>query len=340
MIGENDDAPFFIPDTGNTSQEHEYIGAAIPSYWKAFEASDYSPASLKGQGLLTDFGTTPPDRFVVASWRRIKDTVWDYSITPGRETGDSAVAIYWLPKKLQPGESVTWITCYGLAGVGGGTAWFDAPLTVTSLAPEFKTTLWISNKSEADFAGGEATLTLPPGLLFATGETARKPLPRVPKNGGAQSVSWQLVATGNVDVDYPYSATVAFQSGSGPLTAETTVRYQKVSTPTPTYTPTSTPTPTLTPTPTPCPTSLVPFVPDTCWLWWPWLLLIPLLAVLIGVLLWRRQQRPPPPPVAPTHVKPRPTAPVWPAEKKPTKPSGADVTHGRDKRWQRPEKRK
>jgi hypothetical protein len=258
MIGGNDDAPFFIPGTGNTDEEHEYSGAAVPSYWKAFEARDYSPSSLKGQGIVTGFGATPPDRFVAANWPRISDTVWDYPVTPGMKLGDSAVALYWMPKQLQPRESVTWVTYYGLAGTGGGTAWFDAPVMVTTESPRFQATLWVSNNSDSDFTGGEASLILTPGLTLASGEMLRKPFPRVPMGGGAQSVSWQLVAGGDVDAHYPYSATIAFASGSPQLVAKSSVGYQKVAVP----------------VPTPCPTSLLPFNRDRCWLWWPWLLLL------------------------------------------------------------------
>jgi len=316
MIGDNDFAPFFIPGTGNTNQEHEYTGSDIPSYWKAFEASDYGPTSLKGQGILTDPATFP-DRFIVAYWPDLYRTAWDYSIIPGKATSDSAVAIYWQPHSLRPGESVTWATYYGLAGAGGGACWFDAPTSVTSLASDFEATLWVANRSEADFVGGTATIQLPAGLSLAPGETATKSMSHVPMNGGAQSVNWRLIASGATDADYRYSAAAEFASGSGPLSAEAAVHYQwlptpsPVATPTPsatpsvtptptpvaTATPTSTPTPTATlapmptstttPTPTPLPVVLLPLLPDTRWLWWPWLLLLILLLLSLLLLLLR-----------------------------------------------------
>jgi hypothetical protein len=49
--------------------------------------------------------------------------------------------MYWMPKDIAPGGSVAWVTYYGLAGSGGGSAWIDAPVGVTSLAPEFEATL-------------------------------------------------------------------------------------------------------------------------------------------------------------------------------------------------------
>lgn len=326
MIGGNDRAPFFVPGTGNFDVETEYAADQMPAYWKAFEAPDYSPTSLKGQGILTGFGATPPDRFVIARWPHIKDTVWDYEITEGENVGDSAVALYWFPVELAVGESVTWVTYYGLAGMGGGSAWFDAPVNITSPAPEFAATFWVSNLSDADFTGGEAVLTLPPGLQLAEGETLNKPMPTVPVNGGAQSVIWRLVGTGDADADYPYSATVTFADGSPQLSAESSVHYQFIAAAQPAATATLTPEPTETPAPVvplaPAPRAGLP--------WWPLLLLIPLLAIPLIWLLTRRKAAPvrtPPPRTAP-HAPP---ARFDPPAARPASPTGADVTHGRKK---------
>lgn len=337
MIGSNDDAPFFIPGTGNTSQEQEYLGAEVPPYWKAFEARDYNVESLKGQGILLDQEATPPDRFILANWPRIKDTFWVYAVTSGMELGDSAVALYWDPKTLQPAESSVYVTYYGLAGVGGGKAWIDAPQTVTSIQSEFEATLWVTNLSDADFVGGEATLSLPAGLVLAAGESVRKPLPNVPLNGGAQSVSWRLVAAGDRDAEYPYSVRAVFESGSQPLLAEATVRYQLILTPTPTQTPvptrtpaptsthTASPTPMPTPTPTPLPSSLLPFVPDTRWNWPPWLLLLLPLGLLLLLLLRKPRRRTPPSPPARPSQRYSPTATGEQRSSRP-RPSGRDIT--------------
>ncbi|MGE5602170.1 MAG: hypothetical protein ACM30E_03915, partial [Nitrososphaerales archaeon] len=227
MIGENDRAPFFVPGSGNFDTEREFSRDQMPAYWKAFEAPDYNPASLKGQGILTGEGVeTKPDRLVFATWPGIKDTAWDYQVNPSLPVGDSAVAMYWEPKELAPGASVTWVTYYGLAGAGGGNAWIDAPVNITSADPEFNATLWVANLSDADFTGGEARLVLPQGLRLAADETERKPMPSVPVNGGAQSVTWRLVGEGGADATYPYSATVTFQTGSGPLSAAASVAYR------------------------------------------------------------------------------------------------------------------
>jgi hypothetical protein len=330
MIGNNDHAPFFVPGSGNFDEEREFTGADMPVYWKAFEAADYDPASLKGQGIISGLDATPPDRFQFASWRRIKNSAWDYAISPGSPVGDSAVGLYWEPDELAAGASVTWITYYGLAGEGGGNAWIDAPVSITSAEPEFAATLWVTNLSDEDFTGGEARITLPEGLRLAEGEPEKKPMPPVPTNGGAESVTWQLVGEGGIDVDLPYSATVAFETGSDPLSASASVNYRFIAPPA-----TVTPEPTASPTPTPAavpPPVAVPASPAPEGRFpWP-LLLIPLLGLPLLLLLLRRSPARPTNRVAPPRVPRTAPQPDFTERAEPGEPPGANVTHGRPRR--------
>jgi hypothetical protein len=322
MIGDNDKAPFFVPGAGNFDTEREFRGDEMPAYWKAFEAPNYDQASLKGQGIITGDDATRPDRLVFATWPFIKNSTWDYSITPDMPVGDSAVALYWEPRELAPGASATWVTYYGLAGVGGGNAWIDAPVSITSEAPEFDATLWVANLSDADFTGGEAVISLPQGLRLADGETERKPMADVPVNGGAQSVSWRLVGEGGVDVTYPYSATATFRTGSGPLSAEASVEYRFIA---PVVV-----APTATPTETPVPPIVAPVVPapepERGFPWW--LLLLPLLLLPLLLLLLRRPARPATRVAPPRAVRTAPP-PDFTERQQETGPYGANVTHGR-----------
>jgi hypothetical protein len=324
MIGDNDRAPFFVPGSGNFDTEREYAGDQVPAYWKAFEAENYDPASLKGQGILTGQAATTPDRVVFATWPNIKNTAWDYTVDPSLPVGDSAVAMYWEPRELAPGETITWVTYYGLAGVGGGSAWIDAPVSITSAAPEFDATLWVANLSDADFTGGEAAIVLPQGLRLAPGEAERKPVPVVPVNGGAQSVSWRLVGEGSADATYPYSATVTFASGSGGLAADASVEYRFLA---PAATPTAEPSPTPAPAVAPIPPP--PAQPDGRFPWW--LLLLPLLLLPLLLLLFRRRPAHPPARVPPPRVARGAPPPDFTELQKQGGPAGASVTHGRKK---------
>ena len=114
MLGYNDGAPLFIPGIGEIVKEREYY-APKPPYWRAFADPDCSPKSLQGMGILTGYGATPHDRFVIARWKKIYDARWDYTVaTTKRIDEDSAVAVYWDPVTLAPGDSHTFTTFYGL----------------------------------------------------------------------------------------------------------------------------------------------------------------------------------------------------------------------------------
>jgi hypothetical protein len=321
MIGSNDRAPFFVPGAGNFDTEREFLSDQMPAYWKVFESPDYDPASLKGQGIVTGEDATPPDRLVFATWPNIKNTSWEYAVDTNVAVGDSAVAMYWEPQELAAGASVTWVTYYGLAGVGGGTAWIDAPMSITSDAPEFDATLWVTNLSDADFTGGEAILALPQGLRLAEGESERKPMQDVPVNGGAQSVTWRLVGEGREAVTYPYSATVTFETGSGQLSADASVEYVFVAP--------AQPAPTDTPAPVVAPVAPPPEEEREAFPWW---LLLPLLLLpLLLLLLLRRRPARPATRVAPPRAPRGAPPPDFTERQQEVGPYGANVTHGRKK---------
>ncbi len=219
MIGSNDRAPFFVPGLGNSSLEQEFFSADMPTYWKAFESSSFAADSLKGQGILKGNGAVTPNRFVIANWSRLYNSTWDFSIDPNSATGDSATAVYWEPRAVAAGGQISFVTYYGLAGPGGGSAWFDAVTQVTCDELEFETTLWVNNTTDYTFTGGQATLNLPDGLTLAAGESATKSLPDV-RTGESKSLTWRVVADGTRESTLVYSADVTFTSGHGALQAE------------------------------------------------------------------------------------------------------------------------
>jgi len=130
MIGDNDGAPFFAPGYGNITQERDFSGGGIPDYWIAWESPTFDPSSLKAKGFLRGSGITTPSRLIIAHWDDdlcpsagpgLFSTAWDYTVNPNISiTCDSAVALYYNPIVLNPGQSRTIRTYYGLAGTGGG----------------------------------------------------------------------------------------------------------------------------------------------------------------------------------------------------------------------------
>lgn len=113
MIKDNDGAPYIIPNIGTVTNEREFKNQDIPKEWQVYYS--YDNPNISAKGTLIDGAVTKPDRFVIAAWPNIKVTSWDYEIDSSLSIlKDSAVAIYWNPVIINPGESREFITFYGL----------------------------------------------------------------------------------------------------------------------------------------------------------------------------------------------------------------------------------
>jgi hypothetical protein len=255
-IGNNDGAPYFVPGAGNLTKEVEFLGGAIPAYWRAFESATFDPASLKGQGILSGSGATAPNRVVIGDWNTIIGSSWDYTVDPQRSfTSDSAVMLYWNPISLAPGASRTLVTFYGLAGQGGGQSWMDGPASLSCDQLNFTVTHWVVNNSAQTWTGANSTIELPPGVALAAGESAVKNWHDLAP-GVARSASWTLVAApGAAPTTRTISATARFAGGVASLTARKDVVVPACATATPSRTATPTATATATPTRTATPTA-------------------------------------------------------------------------------------
>jgi len=134
-LGKNDGAPIEIPAFKDTSiYEREYLQPDIPPWWTA-RAKDPTSGEIvfSAQGTLVGYGATPPDRFVIARYTKIGNTLWNYNPeTMNQYTTDSAVAMWWNTDSVAPGETLEIITYYGL---GEDTPDLSAP-TIIQYIPE------------------------------------------------------------------------------------------------------------------------------------------------------------------------------------------------------------
>jgi hypothetical protein len=199
MLGDNDGAPFRIPEVGEVTMETEFTGANVPLYWEAFESLTNGD-SAKARGTLLN-SEDMPTRIVFADWTRINDTPWDFTIDPTNlVTGDSAVGVYWEPVSVQPGQSITRTTFYGLSGMAvNGNVALSMPGALTvengSYMPNpFPVTAYVSNSGTLAMTGVTATLTLPAGLTLESGNLTQT-IGTVAV-GDSQQISWSVVATG------------------------------------------------------------------------------------------------------------------------------------------------
>ncbi len=97
----------------------------VPPDWWDYDVPPPGTATLVGRGVLYNnpYGeaATKPDVFEVADWNTVNGTS-QWTLSSSAPTTDSAVVIWWtgtgsesgLSQVLAPGQSLTWITYYGL----------------------------------------------------------------------------------------------------------------------------------------------------------------------------------------------------------------------------------
>ncbi|MCG3197454.1 MAG: hypothetical protein GHCLOJNM_01940 [bacterium] len=217
QLGDNDGAPFRVPLIGDVTRETELLGNAVPQSYQSFD--DLSNPTVQTQGTLIGGMAVRPDRVVWGNWGHLNDTPFDFTVNPNIINSDSAVALYWNDQPLGPGQSRTVVSYYGLGDievVGGDlVVGLVGPGELTiqngSYNPSpFTVTAFVSNPAPAVktiHTGVVAELQLPPGLVFAPGETASHPLGELP-DGAATQTSWQVLATGNPNGLLGYSVLV------------------------------------------------------------------------------------------------------------------------------------
>lgn len=106
MLNEDDSAILYA-DGAKVSAEADFI-SDIPKIWSLQSNSSDIEAYVK----LSD--TSVPDRMVYANWDKLYDNRWDYTTNPTSSVDDSSIALYWNPKKIKNGESITYTLYYGV----------------------------------------------------------------------------------------------------------------------------------------------------------------------------------------------------------------------------------
>lgn len=178
MLGNNDAAPFMVPGNGAVTTELELTGDDIPDYWQAFDSLTNPSVIAQGTLLRTE---NKPDKVQFSNWSRVYNSEWDFTVRPGSSNGDSAVTLYWNPTTLQPGESKSYVTYYGLSefmqdldGDFGLTlnripsieattsGYYPNPIAVTG---------YITNNGNATLENVKAKITLPFGMRVYNDET-------------------------------------------------------------------------------------------------------------------------------------------------------------------------
>lgn len=205
MLGSNDGAPLRAGEKAIATAT-QLTGDDIPDYWQAFDS--LARPGVISQGTLRGPGLNPPDRLEMVDWGTLADHPWEFPFPTGadftrqgEEEQDTAVALYWDPQPLRPGESRTYATLYGVGGVTLSPAKLSlgltAPAEVEYQHDEVKPFLvmaYLENSGGFESRGTACALELPQGLRLVEGQAA------VPfgllRPGETRQASWRVAPTG------------------------------------------------------------------------------------------------------------------------------------------------
>lgn len=205
MLGTNDGAPLRAGTEAITSER--CFTADLPEYFQAFDLLS-SPAVIS-QGTLAGEGLTPPDSMWVANWGTLADEPWTMECVAGRSLVrkgerelDSAVALYWNPRALRPGEK-KWVvrTLYGLGGITTSPGKLMLGLTLPvevaykpHHTPSFTMMGYLENTGGFLSRNTRLVLHLPPGLSLVSGDetTSLGDL----QGGAGYQAAWRVVPNG------------------------------------------------------------------------------------------------------------------------------------------------
>lgn len=112
MLGSNDSAPFSVPGYGDITTGKIFEGNDVPRLWQAYNS--LTNPSIIAQGILYKNINERPDKMQFGNWSTLSGYMWDAPENYGVSNGDSAVAMTWNQEVLEPGESKTFVTYYGI----------------------------------------------------------------------------------------------------------------------------------------------------------------------------------------------------------------------------------
>lgn len=227
----------FIPGRGIVMPELVLTGSDIPDYFELYNDPARPTIALRNTLKLED--CTSPDRVAIC---RYGQGDWDITPIPDMVVSDYTWALWWNPVVLNPGESRTIITYYGMAAAS--SSWTSSTGTVGSTARQDPFCVALQgpralpiNYSATETPGGmlesnpfdvkayvynlyrgttvtnvNVHLTLPPGLELVSGD-AMQTITSISPESEALPIKWQVRATGRVTGELRYWVSVSGTPG-------------------------------------------------------------------------------------------------------------------------------
>ncbi|MCD6595512.1 gliding motility-associated C-terminal domain-containing protein [bacterium] len=201
MINTNDGAPIST-SYGYSGTADIFYAPGIPTIWRAYEGIfPPAPGDVQALGILTGYEATMPDVFWYGSWGTGVGLGWNTAGWTGATGGpyiDSAVMTKWDERLIADGDSVIFVTYYGI----GNFATTDVTITHTppTILPDCDGTMnpdttdfnfMIINGGTADVCNVIATLT-GTGFNFLTTPNPIN-IGTLAGYGGAYNIDWDVL---------------------------------------------------------------------------------------------------------------------------------------------------
>lgn len=218
MLGQNDGAPFRMGEQAIVT-DTVFQQSDLPDFWQAFDS--LTEPRVIGQGTFRGPGITPPDRVYLTNWGAVADGIWDFSFEPGRDFTrlgefdlDSAMALFWDPVEIGPGESRRYVTHYGLGGIsivrGSLSLGITSPASIDAgRERSFPVIVYVQNTGEGDALDVAVRICVVPGLALPGSQMCEtRRLGDLPVGREAQ-VRWEVFLDGAVGgtLEYTVEAT-------------------------------------------------------------------------------------------------------------------------------------
>jgi hypothetical protein len=218
MVGNNDGAPFRIGAKALTT-DYSCNSNECPDFWQAFDSLN-KPAVI-AQGTLKGGDVTTPDRLIFTNWGKAADNPWDITLQSGADFTrfgedelDSAVAMYWNPRSLKPGEQFSITIYYGLGGItfspGKTYLGISAPAEVQysiNGSRSYTIMMYLEHRGEAKAENVKINLSLPVGLECTAGKTTITLPELIP--GVTKQFSWEIKPNGSYQGDTNFQIKVS-----------------------------------------------------------------------------------------------------------------------------------